>query len=352
MIDREYAQAIRQLMPPGRKGERNDTPVSTWKELDRIHGVPEKTAVVIFRTTGCAWYRFSSCSMCGYFNDVASDVSAEDLMKQIDRAYNALNGEEVIKVFTSGSFLDPREFPMEARRYFFERFSGTIDRFLIESRTEYITEGNLADVSALGSRVRIAIGLESANDRIIEKSINKGSTFSKFVEAAGIVNKLGMELRAYLLLKPPFISEKDAIDDIVESVRKIRGMVTDASINPMNIQKNTMVESLWKRGLYRPPRLWSVAKALLDSSGLGTEVVSYPTGGNRERGAHNDTYDPKLLNLIVDSSLNQDFSELREYFVSSDKGKWEKDLDNENKLIMQMDYGSFARRMSSSSITV
>jgi radical SAM enzyme (TIGR01210 family) len=352
MINREFASSIKALMPSADHGKRPDSPVSVWKELDRLRGYPEKTAVAIFRTTGCAWYRFSACSMCGYFNDISADVKEEDLMKQVDVVASKLDGEEAIKVFTSGSFLDPLEFPISARNYFFETLSGRIDKFLVESRTEYLTDRNLTDLKTFGNRIRIAIGLESASDEIVNGSINKGSTFAKYVEAANTAKRLGMEVRTYLLLKPPFISEKEAIDDVLKSVELVRPFTTDVSINPMNIQRNTMVEFLWKKGLYRPPRLYSVAEVLLRASKMGMEVVSYPTGGDRERGAHNDSPDPKLLRLIVDSSLEQNFEDLEKYLDSLDLSKYKLELDLESALFRQMDYSMIQKRISKSSVTI
>ena len=72
MINREYAKQIKKLMPVRESDRDLNTPVSMWKEMDRLRGYPEPTSVVIFRTKGCSWYNFSSCSMCGYFNDVSS----------------------------------------------------------------------------------------------------------------------------------------------------------------------------------------------------------------------------------------------------------------------------------------
>ena len=60
-----------------------------------------------------------------------------------------------------------------------------------------------------------------------------------------------LELRTYLLLKPPFVSEKDAVNDAIESVRKVSKLSNDVSVNPMNIQKNTLVEKLWKMCSFR-----------------------------------------------------------------------------------------------------
>ena len=352
MINRELSMTVRKLMPEKRSNRDPDRPVSVWKEMDRIQGKPEQSTVVIFRTTGCSWYNFSSCSMCGYFNDVSSSVTEENLMKQVDFLSDSLSGSKVVKVFTSGSFLDPIEIPVRVREYFFQTVNEKVEKALIESRTEYITEKNISGLTRAGIPVRVAIGLESANDNIVRNSINKGSTFAKFLEAASVIKMMKLELRTYLLLKPPFVSEKDAVTDAIESVRKVSKISNDVSVNPMNIQKNTLVEKLWKRGLYRPPRLWSLAKVLLNSSKSGTEVLSYPTGANRDRGVHNDDHDQKLLDLIVESSLNQNFGDLEAYYNSADLSSYQRMIELESTNLFQPDFHKLLSRTASASMYV
>ena len=349
MINRELSDTIRGLMPAKPRSSDPDRPVSIWREMDRLRGFPETTMVVIFRTTGCSWYNFSSCSMCGYFNDVASNVNVDNLKKQVDSAISALGDARVLKVFTSGSFLDPLEFHPEARDYFFRKLKGRVDKLLIESRTEYIRKDNIESIKDYGIPVRIAIGLESANDDIVLNSINKGSSFAKFETAANVLKKLNFELRTYLLFKPLFLSEKAAISDMIYSIKKAMPLSTDISINPMNIQKNTLVEKMWKKGLYRLPRLWSLANILIRGSEMGANVVSYPTGGNKERGIHNEDRDPTLLNLIYDSSLKQDFSGLRAYYEAADLTDYKEYLDAEDINISQPDYDRLLERVLQSS---
>ncbi len=350
MINREFAASIKKLMPEKQRETDLNWPVSLWREKVRIRGYPETTMVVIFKTTGCSWYRFSSCSMCGYFNDVSRNVRTDNLKRQIDAMSEALEDTKVLKVFTSGSFLDPQEFPLEARNYFFETIRGKVEHLLVESRTEYITERNISYLKEYGIPIRIAIGLESANDEIMKNSINKGSTFSKFVSAAEAVGNMGYELRTYLLFKPLFLSEEDSIIDMLDSISKAAPYSTDISVNPMNIQKNTMVEHMWKKGLYRVPRLWSLARILIESSKSGTQVVSYPTGGNKERGIHNDSRDTELLQLIYNSSLEQDFSELEKYYETSDKSAYLEYLSAENANLYQPDLEKLVRRTADASV--
>ncbi len=343
MINREFSGFIKNLMPRVQKKVDLDSPVSMWREMDRLGGFPEKTTVVIFRTTGCSWYNFSSCSMCGYFNDISPDVGIENLYHQIDRVVSSLD-TEALKVFTSGSFLDPLEFPLSAREYFFSSIKGKVERLLVESRTEYIRKSNLEDLPLDAMKVRVAIGLESASDSIITNSINKGSSFSKYVAAAEILKDLGVELRTYLLFKPPFLSEKQAIDDMLYSIKKAQPYSKDVSVNPMNIQSNTYVEYLWKRGLYKLPRLWSLARILIESENSGVDVVSYPTGGNKERGVHNDNPDPQLLQLIYESSLNQNFEDLKNYYAESDRSLYERTIELESLNLLQADYDKMIRK--------
>ncbi|EQD41744.1 Radical SAM domain protein, partial [mine drainage metagenome] len=164
----------------------------------------------------------------------------------------------------------------------------------------------------------------------MSETINKGSTFAKYKVSAMTAKKLGFTVRTYLLFKPPFITEKEAMDDMIKSISDIDAFTDDISVNPMNIQKNTYVEYLWKKHLYRPPRLWSLARILLETRKPGRTVISYPTGGNRERGVHNPEPDRKLLDLIVSSSLSQDFSELEDYYNTSDLRAYKEELNLES----------------------
>ncbi|WP_337861103.1 archaeosine biosynthesis radical SAM protein RaSEA [Ferroplasma sp.] len=350
MVVRDYSLYIKSLMHENTKKNDADKPVSIWKELDRLRGYPEKTMVCIFRTTGCAWYKFTACSMCGYFNDTSPEIVDENLMHQVDTLYDSLNDIKVLKIFTSGSFLDPNEVHPAVRDYFIDRIKGKVDKLLVESRTEYIKPETLQPFKNAGIDLRIAIGLESADDYIMKYSVNKGSTLKKFIDAATILQKEKIELRTYLLFKPPFISEKKAIEDIEKSVAIVSPYSADISINPMNIQKNTLVEKLWRKGLYRPPRLHSLAKILVD---LGSQypVLSYPTGGNKERGVHNDKFDSKLLDLIVQSSLDHEFSELSNYYNSLDLEDYNYELELEDRMFFQPDYNALFNRLASSSIT-
>ena len=121
-----------------------------WKESDMSNGRKVDAMVVILRTNGCCWVRQGGCTMCGYreagYREASlTDVTEDDLLKQLEQALAKYKGEPFVKIYTSGSFLDDNEVPPEVRRRFFEAFSGC-ERILFESRPEFITPESLADV--------------------------------------------------------------------------------------------------------------------------------------------------------------------------------------------------------------
>ena len=80
------------------------------------------------------------------------------------------------------------------------------------------------------------------------------------------------------------------------------------SFNPTSIQKNTLVEYLWRRNQYRPPWLWSIIDILTYAADQ-TDMIRLQcdiTGGGKKRGAHNcPQCDEQVLTAIKEFSLNQ-----------------------------------------------
>lgn len=286
-----------------RKGD-VDQYVSCWTERDVLNGEVVEALVVVLRTSGCFWAREKGCTMCGYLNDCNPDVTGEDLISQMRKALEKSREQKILKVFTSGSFLDEREVPIETRREVLSMASGRFEQFIFETRPEFVKKKSLSNCMSIFGSLQVALGLESSNDRVLKDSINKGFTFEEYQRAASKVKESGAALRTYLLVKPPFLTEKEAIMDSVESAKNIQGITDVVSFNPVNVQNGTLVERLWKRDEYRPPWLWSVVRVLDECKSIGPRVISFPTGGGKRRGSHNCFQcDRDILEAIEEFSL-------------------------------------------------
>ena len=291
----------------GRKPD-PERPVAAWSEKDLLDGKIVDAFVVILRSPGCYWSKQSGCLMCGYNNDCLPSVTSENLITQFEKAMEKYQGQQYIKIYNSGSFFDSGEIDAETQEKILAIAGKNAEKVLIESRPEFVNQKTLDRTFKHVKKLEIAIGLETANDEIRCQSINKGFKFTDFERAAKLARENKASIRTYLILKPPYITEGDAIADALESI-KIAGPLSDViSVNPMNIQNYTVVEGLWRKNLYRPPWLWSLLEVLKNADS-DVRVISAPSGGGSRRGVHNcRKCDKQILPLLDEFSLNQDAS--------------------------------------------
>jgi radical SAM enzyme (TIGR01210 family) len=246
--------------------------------------------------------------MCGYNAASSRAITTDDLRHQLQKAVQRYQGEAMVKIYTSGSFLDPEEIPLDLRSEVLSSFEPA-ERILFESRAEFITEENLKGIDP---RSAVAIGLETADEEILRKCVRKGFTVEDYRKAAEVLLDRKMPLRTYLLLKPPYLTERAAVHDAIASIHFAAPFSESVSVNPVNVQRDTIVDALWRRGNYRPPWLWSLVEVLRKGrEGTDTRILSSPSGGGTSRGVHNcDNCDRKVLDAVQRFSFSQDLDDL------------------------------------------
>lgn len=332
----ELAQFCKQLkkdFTPKTKDPKQ--PVSSWSEKDILDNKTVDAFVIIFRTRGCSWALKSGCTMCGYFNDsLWENVSDNDLLIQFEKAMKNYNGQKFVKIFTSGSFLDDKEIKPRVRKNILNKLSETADKISVESRPEYITDEKLSEIDDIleSKNFEIGVGLETANDFVREYCLNKGFMFERYEKAAKVLKKHKVELKTYVLVKPPFLTEKESINDTINTVDKIKNLTDTISFNPTNVQRNTLVNYLWNRQQYRPAWLFSVVEILKESKKIAgnVRIKCDIVGGGSIRGAHNcGKCDQRFLSAISKFSLSQDVSSLEKLDCNC-KEKWLDQLDIED----------------------
>ena len=288
-----------------------DSPVAIWKEKEPLDGKIVDAGVIILQTTGCSHFHRGGCSMCGYNIGSSGNIAPKDVSKQFARAIEELGKIDLLKVYTSGSFLDEREIPVEQADQILRHCSDNHTRLLFESRPEFVTPEALDRVIRVHDQIELALGLESANDKVLRCSINKGFTVKDYDDAVRALEDRRVDIRTYVLLKPPFLTEAEAVDDAKATIAHVAKNSKTISLNPVNVQKGTLVERLWKNWAYRSPWLWSVLDVLKASRDCGKNVICDPTGGGKERGAHNcGKCDDVILDSIKTYSQTQDSSRL------------------------------------------
>jgi archaeosine synthase beta-subunit len=293
-----------------------EKPLAFWQGTDRHEKKERKTLTIILKSGGCSWNR---CLMCSYrherYSGLSKDELADRLIRQIRFVVHAIpiKDVEIIKLYTSGSFFDPNEVPGTVLEEAGTLFRGKI--VIAETRPEYVNEEILEEfISRIddGTNTKplyVAIGLETTNDSIRKKSIDKGFSFNDFNRAVRAARNTGTGIKAYLLMKPLFLTEKEAMADMKQSLSDLFGVADIISMNTCSVQRGTDMERFWKQGAYRPPYLWSVAEVLATAP---MEVLCDPLGGGQSRGAHNcGECDRDILDAIKFYSLSGDQSVMK-----------------------------------------
>jgi len=289
-----------------------EKPLASWQGQERYGNELLTCLTIIFKSAGCTW---SKCRMCSYRHERYSvQLTPEHLLGHL-RAQLAwvshqykIEEYQMVKIFTSGSFFDPGEIPAVFLTDIAGMFTGKL--VIAETRPEFVNSEilspfiELLDDGSWSTPLYCAIGLETSNDRIREKCINKGFNFSDFKKAASTAHRVGAGVKAYLLFKPLFLTEAEALDDMKTSIKDAAAHAEMISMNPCTVQRNTELEYFWKRGAYRPPYLWSILSILADAP---LYVSCDPLGGGQNRGPHNcKKCDYELVKGIRDYSLNAD----------------------------------------------
>ena len=108
----------------------------------------------------------------------------------------------------------------------------------------------------------MAVGLEAYDDEVLRFHVNKGFTTKSWDRAVVNLQKFNLRIKTYLMFKPPFMSENDALEHGVKWIEAVAEKSDEISVNPMNIQRGTVIDRLHRNNEYRPPWLWSLVEMI------------------------------------------------------------------------------------------
>lgn len=229
-----------------------------------------KRLIIYMRSHGCEWMLNNpngGCTMCGHLAGTSQgeDIPAELYIKQFDDIISYINLDNIpmICIYNAGSFFNDKEMPPTVREHIYRKLAAikSIETIIFESRPEYISSDKMETMRRLlpNHRIEIGIGLETTNDYIRFMCLNKGFAIDEFKKVIPVLKQYDIQFLAYILLKPPFVNEKTAIEDAISSINwAFKNGVDVVSLEPVSVQKNTLVHLLYSMNLYRPPWIWSV----------------------------------------------------------------------------------------------
>jgi radical SAM enzyme (TIGR01210 family) len=246
-------------------------PVPRFLSYDMLRGSDGRTVgrkKVIVMSGGCS---VPTCTMCPFTNENNFGLPRDpaSLLEQVDHALDRRSDEpdyEVLALYNDGSFFAPTEVALPVQVAIAEKVAAAdVRRLVVESLPLFIRRSVLEPfVEALGSvDLEIGIGLQSANDLVRETLVNTRVTRSGFERALITMADLGVHPKIYLMIKPPFLTDEEAITDVAESVEYLHALGVDSvTMCPTRVSANTVAWWLLERGRYEPPNLWTVVDAV------------------------------------------------------------------------------------------
>jgi len=162
-------------------------------------------ATVFLTNRECPW----RCLMCDLWrNTLAAEVPEGAIPAQIDYALDRLSPARQIKLYNSGSFFDRHAIPFSDYPAIAARLN-SFERVIVESHPALVGE-SLRFRDLLKGRLEVAMGLETAHPVILRR-LNKRMTLDQFSTASAWLLGNEIDLRVFILVKPPFMNEEEAL---------------------------------------------------------------------------------------------------------------------------------------------
>lgn len=168
---------------------------------------------ILLTNKECPW----RCLMCDLWQHTLTEsVPSGAIPQQIDFALARLDPRpEQIKLYNSGSFFDPAaippvDYPEIARLISFAR------QVIVESHPRLLGDKVLRWRDLLPGALEVAMGLETVHPEVLPR-LQKNFELAHFTRAAAFLRKENISVRAFVLVKPPFMTETEGLEWAVKS---------------------------------------------------------------------------------------------------------------------------------------
>jgi radical SAM enzyme (TIGR01210 family) len=122
-----------------------------------------------------------------------------------------------VKLYNSGSFFDAAAIPRQEYAAIAERVAFA-RHVIVESHPRLIGDATLQFRDLLEGTLEVALGLETSDPDCLHK-LNKGFRLEDYEAACDFLRSAGIAIRAFVLVKPPFVDAALAVTGAVETTR-------------------------------------------------------------------------------------------------------------------------------------
>ena len=226
-------------------------------------GKIEDIAIIFLTNKECPFH----CLMCDLWkNTTDKPVPVGAIPDQIEWALAQLPKVKHLKLYNSGSFFDEAAIP----EVDYKRIASLLDEFdtvVVESHPKLINDKCIRFRDMLKPKLEIAMGLEIVHPEILKK-LNKQMTLEDFSQATTFLTKNKIRTRAFILLRPPFLSESEGVYWAKRSIDFVFNLgVECCTVIPVRAGNGAM-DKLMENGDFSLPNIYSLETVLEYGIGL------------------------------------------------------------------------------------
>ncbi len=250
------------------RGEKNplnpDRPYAYLVEKERTPSGQVEDVATIFLTNRECPFR---CLMCDLWKNTTDDTVASGAIPvQIEWALSRLPPAKHIKLYNSGNFFDSKAIPLSDYAAVASLLAG-FETVIVECHPKLINERCLEFRDMLKPDLQIALGLETVHPEILQK-LNKGMDLIDFEKSIHFLTKHRIASRAFILLRPPFLTEAEGVLWAKRSLDFAFGVGVECCAVIPTRAGNGAMDQLKREGYFSSPRMGSLECVLDYGIGL------------------------------------------------------------------------------------
>lgn len=250
------------------RGKKNEVdparPYAFLVEQERLHsGIIEDVLTVFLTNRECPF----TCLMCDlWVNTTDHRVPTGTITSQLEWTLSRVPEVNHIKLYNSGNFFDNQAIPFEDHQQIAAVISG-FKTVIIESHPKLINRKVLEFQDMLNTELQVAVGLETVHPKVLPL-LNKRMELRDFEKSIRYLSDHGIQSRAFILLRPPFLNEEEGILWAKKSVDYAFECGVECCVVIPTRKGNGAMDYLGDQGYFTSPDIKSLEEVLDYGIGL------------------------------------------------------------------------------------
>jgi len=257
--------------------------INVSKQQNQLREYDPNRFVIGLNTIGCS-YALNKKTACFHCGQLVDKIHDKEILKWFFNDIDTFikSGSEKLFVCTNGSWFDEKEISLDIRSQILDKVLKLKNcrELILETRPECVNDAGINQLKKLiknGIKIKVGLSLDSLSYEIRDLCINKPIPIITYVQSCEKLYTAGIEVCTYILFKPPFLTELEAIEESIKTINYVLDINESLiSLEPITLQDFTLQKMLEDINRFRVPWNWSIREIIYNTKQLDRLSI----GGN------------------------------------------------------------------------